>query len=161
MFDDRAVESDAKVSSASSLNFSDINSFQATGTPLQFDSNKSQGYARDAALSGTETLAPKQDNIQALDMAVPSLWQEHVNPSAAEYRNRWVHDILENGTYSVEPGDSLASIARRSLGVSGHADASAKEVAHEMKRIAALNDLPVDQKGHLVHHLKAGTVLDV
>jgi hypothetical protein len=96
---------------------------------------------------------------QSLD--VPPLWKEHVNPTAAEYRNRWVHDILDNGTYTVEKGDSLANIARRSLGVSGHADASAKEIAQEVKRIAALNDIQLDKKGHPVHHLQTGAVLDV
>ncbi|MBU6454354.1 MAG: LysM peptidoglycan-binding domain-containing protein [Cyanobacteria bacterium REEB67] len=103
---------------------------------------------------GRETSSP-----QSLD--VPPLWKEHVNPTAAEYRNRWVHDILDNGTYTVEKGDSLYNVARRSLGVSGHADAGAKEIAQEVKRIAALNDIQLDKKGHPVHHLQAGAVLDV
>ncbi|CAN5570392.1 hypothetical protein BH11CYA1_BH11CYA1_30610 [soil metagenome] len=87
--------------------------------------------------------------------------QERINPPAKMYRNSWVHDLLDQGVYKVEKGDTLALVARRALGVSGHADAGSRELAAEVKRIAALNDIKLDSKGRPVHAISADTVLDI
>ena len=77
------------------------------------------------------------------------------------YRNSWVHDLLDQGIYKVEKGDTLALVARRALGVSGHADASTREIAAEVRRIAALNDIKLDSKGRPVHAIHPDTVLNI
>ena len=87
--------------------------------------------------------------------------QERINPSAKMYRNSWVHDLLDQGIYKVEKGDSLALVARRALGVSGHADASTREIAAEVRRIAALNDIKLDAKGRPVHAIHPDMVLNI
>lgn len=87
--------------------------------------------------------------------------QERINPPAKMYRNSWVHDLLDQGIYKVEKGDSLALVARRALGVSGHADASTREIAAEVRRIAALNDIKLDSKGRPVKPIHPDTVLDI
>jgi len=87
--------------------------------------------------------------------------QERINPPAKMYRNSWVHDLLDQGIYKVEKGDTLALVARRALGVSGHADASTREIAAEVRRIAALNDIKLDSKGRPVHAIHPDTVLNI
>jgi LysM repeat protein len=87
--------------------------------------------------------------------------QERINPSAKMYRNSWVHDLLDQGIYKVEKGDSLALVARRALGVSGHADASTREIAAEVRRIAALNDIKLDAKGRPVQAIHPDMVLNI
>lgn len=87
--------------------------------------------------------------------------QERINPPAKMYRNSWVHDLLDQGIYKVEKGDNLALVARRALGVSGHADASTREIAAEVRRIAALNDIKLDSKGRPVHAIHPDTVLNI
>lgn len=60
----------------------------------------------------------------------------------------WASEIVFGHQYTVQRGDSLRDVARRSLGVTGHPDATAREIAQEMKRIAALNqDLFPPHKG--------------
>ncbi len=90
-----------------------------------------------------------------------SAWQERVNPTAREYRNSWVRDLLEDGNYKVERGDSLWIVARRTLGVTGHADATGKEIAREVRRIAELNDIKLDSKGRPIRPLTVGTTLEI
>ncbi len=51
----------------------------------------------------------------------------------------WASEVVFGRQYTVQKGDSLRDVARRSLGVTGHPDATAREISHEMKRIAALN----------------------
>lgn len=53
--------------------------------------------------------------------------------------SHWAVEIREGKRYTVEKGDTLRDVARRSLGVTGNPDATSKEIAAEMKRIAALN----------------------
>ncbi|MBK9769844.1 MAG: hypothetical protein IPP57_03280 [Candidatus Obscuribacter sp.] len=60
----------------------------------------------------------------------------------------WASEVVFGHQYTVQKGDSLRDVARRSLGVTGHPDATAREIAQEMKRIAALNqDLFPPHKG--------------
>jgi hypothetical protein len=60
----------------------------------------------------------------------------------------WASEVVFGRQYTVQRGDSLRDVARRSLGVTGHPDATAREIAQEMKRIAALNqDLFPPHKG--------------
>jgi nucleoid-associated protein YgaU len=99
------------------------------------------------------------DKNEPASWQLPSLVVEKDNPAPSEYRNRWVSDVLDTGSYTVEKGDSLSHIARRVLGVSGHADASPKEIAEEVKIIAALNNIELNHKGHPVHHLQPGRTL--
>lgn len=107
--------------------------------------------------SDTRTSLSLEATAAYTDMKV----QERINPPAKMYRNSWVHDLLDQGIYKVEKGDSLALVARRALGVSGHADASTREIAAEVRRIAALNDIKLDSKGRPVHAIQPGTVLDI
>lgn len=51
----------------------------------------------------------------------------------------WAVEILDGKQYTIQKGDSLKDVARRSLGVTGKPDATPKEIAEEMKRIVALN----------------------
>ncbi len=102
-----------------------------------------------------------QDSRTQMSLEASSVYKERANPPASQYRNSWVYDLLDSGTYKVEKGDSLALVARRALGVSGHADASSREIAAEVKRIAALNGLEVDSKGRLRGVLSADTVLNI
>ncbi len=108
----------------------------------------------------------KVDSRTSLSLEATSAYtdmkvQERINPSAKMYRNSWVHDLLDQGIYKVEKGDSLALVARRALGVSGHADASTREIAAEVRRIAALNDIKLDSKGRPVHAIHPDTVLNI
>ncbi|MBP9093399.1 hypothetical protein KBI23_20435 [bacterium] len=108
----------------------------------------------------------KVDSRTSLSLEATSAYtdmkvQERINPSAKMYRNSWVHDLLDQGIYKVEKGDNLALVARRALGVSGHADASTREIAAEVRRIAALNDIKLDSKGRPVHAIHPDTVLNI
>ena len=115
--------------------------------------------------SQVNSFAAHDANQQFCNKNEPATWQlpslvvEKDNPAPSEYRNRWVSDVLDTGSYNVEKGDTLAHIARRVLGVSGHADASPKEIAEEVKVIAALNNIELNHKGHPVHHLQPGRTL--
>lgn len=108
----------------------------------------------------------KVDSRTSLSLEATSAYtemkvQERINPPAKMYRNSWVHDLLDQGIYKVEKGDSLALVARRALGVSGHADASSREIAAEVRRIAALNDIKLDSKGRPVHAIHPDMVLNI
>ena len=108
----------------------------------------------------------KVDSRTSLSLEATSAYtdmkvQERINPPAKMYRNSWVHDLLDQGIYKVEKGDSLALVARRALGVSGHADASTREIAAEVRRIAALNDIKLDSKGRPVHAIHPYMVLNI
>jgi LysM repeat protein len=108
----------------------------------------------------------KVDSRTSLSLEATSAYtdmkvQERINPPAKMYRNSWVHDLLDQGIYKVEKGDTLALVARRALGVSGHADASTREIAAEVRRIAALNDIKLDSKGRPVHAIHPDTVLNI
>lgn len=115
------------------------------------------------ALSSVDS---KVDTRTSLSLEATSAYtdmkvQERINPSAKMYRNSWVHDLLDQGIYKVEKGDSLALVARRALGVSGHADASTREIAAEVRRIAALNDIKLDAKGRPVQAIHPDMVLNI
>jgi hypothetical protein len=108
----------------------------------------------------------KVDSRTSLSLEATSAYtdmkvQERISPPAKMYRNSWVHDLLDQGIYKVEKGDSLALVARRALGVSGHADASSREIAAEVRRIAALNDIKLDSKGRPVHAIHPDMVLNI
>lgn len=53
--------------------------------------------------------------------------------------SHWAVEIREGQQYTIQKGDTLRDVARRSLGVTGNPDATSKEISAEMKRIAALN----------------------
>lgn len=115
------------------------------------------------ALSSVDS---KVDTRTSLSLEATSAYtdmkvQERINPSAKMYRNSWVHDLLDQGIYKIEKGDSLALVARRALGVSGHADASTREIAAEVRRIAALNDIKLDAKGRPVQAIHPDMVLNI
>lgn len=138
-----------------------------TNAPDRVDVAVRQSQADSRIESGLGNKADsKIDSRTSLSLEATSAYtdmkvQERINPSAKMYRNSWVHDLLDQGIYKVEKGDSLALVARRALGVSGHADASTREIAAEVRRIAALNDIKLDSKGRPVHAIHPDTVLNI
>lgn len=78
------------------------------------------------------------------------VWKPAVTEDARGCKtySSWASEVVFGRQYTVQKGDSLRDVARRSLGVTGNPDATAKEIAQEMKRIAALNqDLFPPHKG--------------
>jgi len=76
-----------------------------------------------------------------------------------QYRS-WAVEVLDAQQYTVKEGEDLATIARRSLGVTGHPDASKAEIKAEMKRIAELNpELPNLLKNNGHTHVRNGATL--
>jgi len=76
-----------------------------------------------------------------------------------QYRS-WAVEILDGHQYTVKAGEDLDSVARRSLGVTGHADATKAEIKAEMKRIAELNpELSNLLKNHGHSRIKNGVTL--
>ncbi|MBS1992584.1 MAG: LysM peptidoglycan-binding domain-containing protein [Cyanobacteria bacterium SZAS LIN-2] len=66
--------------------------------------------------------------------------------------SHWAVEVLDAKQYTVKEGEDLYTIARRSLGVTGHPDATKAEIKAEMKRIADLNQ--DGAPGLLKHHGK-------
>ena len=136
MINERTENFQPNLPTTNAIDFSQVNSFAA------FDANQHFCNKNETAT-----------------WQLPSLVVEKDNPAPSEYRNRWVSDVLDTGSYTVEKGDSLSHIARRVLGVSGHADATPKEIAEEVKIIAALNNIELNHKGQPLHHLQPGRTL--
>jgi hypothetical protein len=61
----------------------------------------------------------------------------------------WASEIVFGHQYTARPGDDLHSVAKRSLGVTGHPSATESEIRREMARIQDLN------KDQLPHHYRS------
>lgn len=75
---------------------------------------------------------------------------EMTTESGKKVYSSWASEIVFGGQYTARPGDDLHTVAKRSLGVTGHPRATESEIRREMARIVDLNkdDLPHGLRSH-------------